>query len=52
MGCLIPALPTSVLPKRIPHGPQKSSAIHVSPLLVEAANNEIDETLKRLQSSK
>jgi P-type Mg2+ transporter len=52
MGCRIPALPTSVLPKRIPHGPQKSSAIHVSPLLVEAAGNEIDETLKRLQSSK
>lgn len=47
------ALPTSVLPKRIPHGPHKAStAIQVSPLLLEASAAESDEALRNLQSSK
>lgn len=40
MGDIMPLLPTSVLPKRIPHGFHKSSAIQVSPLLLEAAGSE------------
>src|SRR5947207_1360418 len=47
------ALPTSVLPKRIPHGPHKpSSAIQVSPLLLEAAGSEFEEVLQKLHTSK
>lgn len=49
----MPSVPTSVLPKRIPHGPHKPSvAIHVSPLLLEAAAREADEVLEKLQTSK
>ncbi len=46
-------LPTSVLPKRIPHGPHKpSSAIQVSPLLLKAAGSEPEEVLQKLHTSK
>lgn len=49
----MPILPTSVLPKRIPHGPHKpSSAIQVSPLLLEAAAREPEEVLQKLHTSK
>src|SRR6476619_446226 len=49
----MPNLPTSVLPRRIPHGPHKpSSAIQVSPLLLEAAAREPDEVLVKLPTSK
>jgi P-type Mg2+ transporter len=49
----MPPLPTSVLPKRIPHGPHKpSTAIQVSPLLLEAAKSEPEEVLRKLQTSK
>src|SRR6201998_3886609 len=45
-------LPTSVLPKRIPHGPHKAlSAIQVSPLLLEAAGSEAGEVMRRLHTS-
>jgi len=47
----MPALPTSVLPKRIPHGPHKP-AIQVSPLLLEAAGRESEEVLQKLHTSK
>jgi hypothetical protein len=46
-------LPTSVLPKRIPHGPHKAlSAIQVSPLLLEAAGSEPEEVMQKLHTSK
>src|SRR5208283_5865971 len=46
-------LATPVLPKRIPHGPHKpSSAIRVSPLLLEAAGGEPEEVLQKLHTSK
>ncbi|OAI46692.1 magnesium-translocating P-type ATPase [Planctomycetaceae bacterium SCGC AG-212-F19] len=46
-------LPTSVLPKRIPHAPPKpSSPIQVAPLLLEAAGSEPDEVLQKLHTSK
>jgi P-type Mg2+ transporter len=46
-------LPTSVLPKRIPHGPHMaSSAIQVSPLLLEAAGSEPEEVMQKLHTSK
>ena len=49
----MPTLPTSVLPKRIPHGPHKpSTAIQVSPLLLEAAKSDPEEVLRKLQTSK
>ena len=49
----MPTLPTSVLPKRIPHGPPKpSSPIQVSPLLLEAAASELEEVLQKLDTSK
>ena len=49
----MPTLPTPVLPKRIPHGPHKpSSAIQVSPLLLEAAGSEPEEVLQKLHTSK
>src|SRR6478736_3902035 len=49
----MPALPTSVLPKRIPHGPHKpSSAIQVAPLLLEAAGSEPEAVLQKLRTSK
>src|SRR5580700_6091442 len=49
----MPALPPSVLPKRIPHGPPKpSSAIQVSPLLLEAAGSEPEAVLQKLHTSK
>jgi Mg2+-importing ATPase len=44
---------TAVLPKRIPHGPHKpSTAIHVSPLLLEAAGSNVEEVLQKLHTSK
>ena len=49
----MPIVPTSVLPKRIPHAPLKpSTAMQVSPLLLEAAGNEAEEVLQKLQTSK
>lgn len=49
----MPALPTSVLPKRIPHGLHKpSTAIQVSPLLLEAAGSTPEEVLQKLHTSK
>jgi P-type Mg2+ transporter len=49
----MPALPAPVLPKRIPHGPHKaSSAMHVSPLLLEAAGSEPEAVLQKLHTSK
>jgi P-type Mg2+ transporter len=49
----MPILPTSVLPKRIPHGPHKpSAAMQVSPLLVEAAGTEPEAVLQNLRASK
>lgn len=49
----MPALPTSVLPKRIPHGPHKpSAAIQVSPLLLEAAGSQAEAILQKLHTSK
>lgn len=49
----MPKLPTPVLPKRIPHGPHKpSSAIQVSPLLLETAAREPEEVLQKLHTSK
>jgi Mg2+-importing ATPase len=47
------ASPTSVLPKRIPHGLHKPSlAIQVSPLLFEATGCEAEEVLQKLHTSK
>lgn len=49
----MPVLHTSVLPKRIPHGPlQPATTIHVSPLLLEAAGSESEEVLRKLHTSK
>ncbi len=48
----MPALPTAVLPRRIPHGPPRPSAIQVSPLLLEAAGSTPEEVLQKLRSSK
>jgi P-type Mg2+ transporter len=48
----MPALPTPVLPKRIPHGPHKPSAIQVAPLLLDAAGGEPEEALRKLHTSK
>src|SRR5579864_3356608 len=49
----MPHSATPVLPKRIPHGPHKpSTAIHVSPLLLEAAGSEAEEVLQKLHTSK
>ena len=49
----MPISPTTVLPKRIPHGPHKpSTAIQVSPLLLEAAGQEPDAVLQKLHTSK
>ena len=49
----MPSVPTSVLPKRIPHGPHKpSTAIRVSPLLLEAAASDPDAVLRKLDTSK
>src|SRR5580765_3954259 len=50
---MMPTLPTAVLPKRIPHGPHKpATAIHVSPLLIEAAGSECEAVLQKLQTAK
>ena len=46
------ALPTPVLPKRIPHGPHPATAVKVSPLLVEAAGAEADAVLQKLGTAK
>ena len=49
----MPALPTPVLPKRIPHGPHRpATAAHVSPLLLEAAGADADAVLQKLRTSK
>lgn len=49
----MPAVPTPVLPKRIPHGPHPpTTAAHVSPLLLAAAGADGDAVLPRLQTSK
>ena len=49
----MPQSAVAVLPKRIPHGPHKpSTAIHVSPLLLEAAESEVEEVLQKLHTSK
>ena len=49
----MPALPTPVLPKRVPHGPHPpSSAMQVSPLLLEAAGSEPEAVLQKLHISK
>src|SRR6476619_4375104 len=48
----MPILPASVLPKRIPHGPHKPSAIQVSPLLLEAAGSEPEEVFQKLHTTK
>ena len=49
----MPALPTPVLPKRIPTGPHKpSTAIQVSPLLLEAARSEPEAVLQKLHTAK
>src|SRR4051812_23496719 len=46
-------LPTSVLPKRIPHELHKaSSAVQVSPLLLEATGSEPEEVMQKLHTSK
>ena len=48
----MPALPTPVLPRRIPHGPHKpSSAMQVSPLLLEAAGSDSEAVLLKLHTS-
>lgn len=47
----MPILPTAVLPKRIPHGPQKPT-VQVSPLLLDAAGSELEEVLQKLHTSK
>src|SRR6476646_2493839 len=52
-GSTVPALPTPVLPKRIPHGPHPpTTAAHVSPLLLEAAGAESEAVLEKLRTSK
>ncbi|WP_157369563.1 magnesium-translocating P-type ATPase [Zavarzinella formosa] len=47
------ALPTPVLPKRLPHGPHApATAVKVSPLLVEASGAGADAVLRKLLTSK
>jgi len=47
------ALPTPILPKRIPHGPHPpTTAVHVSPVLLGASSAEPDAVLQKLQTSK
>jgi Mg2+-importing ATPase len=47
------ALPTPLLPERLPHEPHKpGAAIRVSQLLLEAAGKEPDEVLLELHTSK
>ncbi len=47
----MPILPSNVLPRRFPRGPQKqTSSIRVSPQLLEAAGSESDEVLKKLDT--
>ena len=49
----MPALPTPVLPKTIPHGPHPAAtAVHVAPLLLEASAAEVDAVLQKLGTSK
>ena len=49
----MPALPTPVLPKRIPRGPHPpATAVHVSPLLLEAAGVDGDAALQKLRTQK
>ena len=49
----MPALPTPVLPKWVPPGPHKqATAIHVSPLLLEASGSEPEALLEKLHTSK
>src|SRR5690242_5560625 len=49
----MPALPTPVLPKRLPHEPHKlATAIQVSPLLREAAGSEPEAVFQKLHTSK
>src|SRR5437016_2731090 len=49
----MPTQPTSVLPKRIAHGPHKpAAAIQVAPLLLEAAGSECAAVLEKLHTSK
>src|SRR5476651_2729096 len=49
----MPIPPSSVLPKRIPHGPLKlSTAMQVSPLLLEAAASESEDVLRKMNTSK
>lgn len=48
----MPALPTPVLPKRIPHGPHPpASAAHVSPRLLDAAVADAAAALEKLHTS-
>src|SRR5689334_16427011 len=51
-GWTVPAPPTPVLPRRIPHGPHPPTALRVSPLLLEAAGVETDAVLEKLRTSK
>jgi Mg2+-importing ATPase len=51
IGKIMPALPTPVLPKQIPHEPH-TSAIQVSPILLEAGGREPEEVLHTLHTSK
>jgi Mg2+-importing ATPase len=49
----MPIASTVVLPKRIPHGPLKpSTAMQVSPLLLEAAGSEAEDILRKMNTSK
>ena len=53
LGRTVPSLPTPVLPKRIPHGPHPAAtAVHVSPLLLEASAAEPEAALQKLRTSK
>jgi P-type Mg2+ transporter len=45
-------LPTSVLPRRIPRGPQGGAAIRVAPLVLEAAGNGPEHIFQKLQTAK
>jgi len=48
----MPTLPTPILPKRIPHGPDRPTAsLLASPLLLEVAGSEADGVLEKLNSS-
>ncbi len=49
----MPALPTPVLPKSIPHGPHPlATSVRVSPPLIEAARVETGAVLQKLRASK